>query len=76
MDISVREVEEQAFREFRVKAVSKGLTTGIALSQAMREWAGKPEKKPKKSFFDLKPWAWKEKNASMKVDESLYGGKK
>ncbi len=76
MDVSVREVEDGIFREFRSKAISNGLKTGEALTEAMKEWAEKVgKKKPKKSFFDLKPWDWKDKEASAKVDEMLYGGK-
>lgn len=80
LNISVRDVDPTAFREFKVKTVSQGTKTGIALTQAMKEWVGKreKEKKIKRSFFDLKPWDWGKGNerVSIEVDETLYGGKK
>ena len=80
MNISVRDVDPKAFREFKVKTVSQGTKTGVALTQAIKEWVEKGEKKKKKkrSLFDLKPWYWGKGNerASIEVDETLYGGKK
>lgn len=74
MDVSVRGVQEQVFKEFRSKAIAKGLKTGEALNEAMREWAGKMrQKKPKKSFFDLKPFKGKNADLSVNVDKYLYG---
>ena len=75
MDVSVREVEEGVFRDFRAKATSKGLKTGTALTQAMKEWSSKSEKAPKRSFFDLKPFHGKNSDLSENVDKYLYGGK-
>ncbi len=80
MIITVRDVEEDDFKEFRAAVVSKGIKTGTALSQAMREWAGKPESKKRKgkSLFDLKPvdWGKGSEQYSSRFDEYLYGGKK
>ena len=76
MDVSVRGVEEDAFIEFRAKAVSRGLKTGKALSEAMKEWAGKNEtRQKKKSFFDMKPFNGGNADLSSNVDKYLYGGK-
>ncbi len=78
MIITVRDVEEQVFREFRTKAVSRGMKTGIAANEAFREWARKdePKKLKKRSFFDMvKPWDWGpgSENSSMEIDKNVYG---
>ena len=80
MTVSARNVDKTVFRKFKAKSVELGLNTGTAMTQALREWAEKKEKpkKAKKSFFDLKPWNWgkKNRNASLEIDEVVYGGKK
>lgn len=78
MIITVRDVTENDFKQFRSLVVSKGIKTGTALSQAMREWAGKEQEKKqrKKSFFDsIKPsdWGPGTENSSMEVDKYAYG---
>jgi len=79
LNISVRDVDPKAFREFKVKTVSQGSRTGVTLTQAMKEWVEKREKKKKKkrSFFDLKSTDWGKgtQDLSERVDEYLYGGK-
>lgn len=80
MIITVRDVDEGAFREFRTRVVSEGINTGMALSQAIRQWAKSPEpsKRKGKSLFDLKPVDWGKGSElySSRFDEYLYGGKK
>ncbi|GEM_PF-2322212 len=76
MDVSVRGVQEQVFKEFRAKAVARGLNTGDAMNEALRVWVESDRrKKPKKSFFDLKPFNGKNPGLSLNVDKYLYGGK-
>ena len=41
MQISVKDVEEQVFREFRAESVRGGLKVGRALSLAMKLWVEK-----------------------------------
>ena len=80
MNVSVRDVDPKVFRKFKVKTVEVGMKTGTAMTQALKEWAEKKEKRKKnaKSFFDsIKPWDWGKENTrlSEQVDEILYGGK-
>lgn len=79
MNVSVRDVDPKVFRRFKVKTVEVGMKTGMAMTQALKEWAEKKEKprRKRKSFFDsIKPWDWGEenKNASMEIDKVVYGG--
>lgn len=81
LNVSVRDVDSQTFRKFKAKTVEIGLKTGTAMTQALKEWAEKKEKKKKvkKSFFSsIKPWDWGKgnENASLEVDEVVYGLKK
>lgn len=80
MIITVRDVNEKAFRQLRTEAVSRGLKTGVAASEAFMQWASKekPGKRKGKSLFDLKPIDWGEGSEfySSRFDEYLYGGKK
>ncbi len=76
MDVSVRGVQEQVFKEFRAKAVARGLNTGDAMNEAMQEWAEKnAAKKPKRSIFGMKPFNGGKDTAdvSKNVDKYLYG---
>jgi hypothetical protein len=76
MNITVRDVDERIFREFKAEAVKEGMQLGKALTRAMRFWLDrKKEKRPKKSILDLKPFDWGEgsERSSIEVDQVLYG---
>jgi len=72
MVLSVRDVDEDIFRDFKAQAVKKGLKVGKALSFAMQDWLDKSE--PKKSFMRLKPFHWGKgtENTSRDIDKILY----
>ena len=80
VSVSIRDVDPKVFREFKAKTVTQGTKTGTAVTQALKEWTQKNEKKgsPKKSFFSVKPWDWGKgnENLSNEIDAYLYGGKK
>lgn len=75
MNICVKSVDGEIFKEFRAEAVREGLNVGKALNFAMQEWLEKSEKKPKMSILDLKPWNWGKgtERLSEEADEVLYG---
>jgi len=73
MQLSVRDVDDATFREFKAEAVKKKVNVGKALTFAMKEWMEKSA--PKRSFLRLKPIDWGEgtHSASKDVDKVLYG---
>ena len=79
MNVSVRDVNPQVFREFKSEAVKEDLKVGVALTQALQNWVEtRAKRKRKGSFLDLKPFDWGpgNENISESVDEILYGWKK
>jgi len=74
MQLSVRNVNERIFKEFRAQAIKEGLDVGIAVNMAMELWVEK-EKGKKKSFLELEPvdWGRGTEKASKEIDKTLYG---
>ncbi|HLD04526.1 MAG TPA: hypothetical protein VJG90_02290 [Candidatus Nanoarchaeia archaeon] len=74
MQLSVKEVDEQVFREFKAESVREGLKVGKALTWAMQFWLESREKKPKLSILDFKPRSWGKgtEHVSEEIDEILY----
>ena len=60
MQLSVRDVEDRTFKEFKAQAVKEGLTVGRALTFAMRHWM--EEEEDKKSFLDFRKVNSRSKN--------------
>ncbi|MBS3140445.1 hypothetical protein J4479_05590 [Candidatus Woesearchaeota archaeon] len=73
--ITVRDVDSDAFKEFKAEAIKRGLTLGAALTIAIEKFNS--EKKPKLKFSDWKATSWGKgtEHLSEEVDEILYGGK-
>ncbi len=73
IQITVREVDEQVFREFKSEATKQGLTIGSALTLAMEKFRTNLQKK--KKFTSLKPISWGKgtERLSEQIDEILYG---
>ncbi len=55
--ITVREVDEEVFQEFKAEATRLGLTMGSALTMAMEKFRAELRRK-KGTFLSLKPEAW------------------
>ena len=76
MNITIRDVDEKVFRNFKAESVRKRMKLGNALTNAMMTWLGKEREKRevKKHFLDLKPFDWGEgtERSSVEVDEILY----
>lgn len=70
MRVSVKDVESQAFREFKAESVREGLKIGKALTLAMKFWLESKEKKPRMSLLDLKPRSW-ERELSGRAKKSI-----
>ena len=74
MQVSIKDVDENIFREFKAESVREGLKIGKALTLAMRLMLEKMEKKPKMRFLDLKPkdWGRGTERISEEIDTILY----
>lgn len=74
MQLTVKEVDERVFREFKAEAVKEGYTIGKALNFAMSMWVWKSTK-PKRSLLDLKPVSFGKgtEKLSEEIDKVLYG---
>jgi hypothetical protein len=72
--ITVRDVDEHVFREFKAEAVKQGMTLGTALTLAMEKFRSTLSGKRTK-LTSLKPSAWGKgtEHVSEEVDEILYG---
>ena len=72
--ITVREVNEHIFQEFKAQAVRKGLTLGAALDLAMEQFLQDKETK-QFLFTTLKPISWGKgtEKTSEDVDRILAG---
>lgn len=75
MQLSVKDVEEKVFREFKAESIKHGFKVGEALTMAMDVWIERVEKKPKMSLLDLKPTHWGKgtEKLSEEADKVLYG---
>ncbi|MDG6994380.1 MAG: hypothetical protein JRN52_00535 [Nitrososphaerota archaeon] len=83
--LTVRDVDEEAWRKFRARTEQEGLKTGDALSQAMITWVKEKEeaeieKKPNpRLLLKIKPvtvGTGKVVKWSEEIDETLYGASK
>ena len=73
MQVSVKDVDEKVFREFKGEAVKEGLKVGQALNVAMMYWVWQREK-PMKKLQDFKPIRLgKPHRTSEEIDDILYG---
>ncbi len=74
MQLSVKNVEEQTFREFKAESVREGLQVGKALTLAMRRWLEERNVKPKVRFLNFKPKHWGKgtENTSEEIDNLVY----
>ena len=78
-NVTIRDVDDRVYREFKAEAIRRGLRLGAAMSVALRQWAEtqRAEKTPRKSLLDFEPWGWGEgtERTSEEIDEILYGSK-
>lgn len=74
IQITVREVDSDTFREFKAEAVARGLTLGAALTLAMMKFKSELKRKRPK-FTELQPVSFGpgSEHLSEQIDEILYG---
>tara|TARA_Y100000310_G_C20169190_1_gene572809 strand:- start:67 stop:288 length:222 start_codon:yes stop_codon:yes gene_type:complete len=73
MQLSVKNVDEKVFREFKAKAVQNKMKIGSALTFAMNSWLQKKEKK-KYTLLDIEPIDLGQgpQDITKEMDEILY----
>ena len=74
MQLSVKNVDERIFREFKAEAVREGLPVGKSLTLAMKFWIQQSRKTSKVRFLDFEPTAWGKgtERTSIEIDKILY----
>lgn len=75
MDTTVRNLDEQTYRELKARAALEGKSVGEALTEAIRAWlTGSHPLTRTGSLRDLRPQSWggQTRRTSEQVDEILY----
>jgi len=79
--LTVRDVDEEAWKKFKAKTAEEGLKTGDALTEALKIWVKEKESKSYKPdpkiLLKVKPVIIGRNKVrwSEEVDETLYGSK-
>ena len=79
MDTTVRNLDEQAYRMLRARAVLEGRPVGELISEAMRSYLARgPVKRGKASLRELRPEPYAEgsERLSTEIDAIVYGGRR
>ena len=79
MDTTVRNLDPQAYRALRARAVLEGRTVGELISEAIRAYlARRTAKQGGATLRALRPDAFPEGNEhlSLEIDAIVYGGKR
>ena len=79
MDTTIRNLDEQAYRALRARAVLEGRTVGELLSEAIRGYLGRTAvKQGKTSLHALRPELYPEGNErlSLEIDAVVYGAQR
>ncbi len=74
MQVSIKNVEEEVFREFKAESVREGFKVGKALTLAMKMWLENIGRKPKMSLLNFKPRDWGKgtERTSEEIDNIIY----
>ena len=78
MDTTIRNVDEQMYRQLKAKAALQGKTVGEALNEAIRAWIEGPAASPRNgSLRDLQPQPWRRgsERVSEQIDRIVYGSR-
>jgi len=76
VNVVIRNVHDDAFREFKSKCAQLGLTAGVAASQAFENWAlGQQARAPKSGVLSFKAVDLGKgtERGSTRVDELAFG---
>ena len=74
MQITIKNIQDHVFREFKAESVREGLKVGDSLTLAMKLWLEKSKKKPRMSLLDIKPRDWGKgtEKLSEEIDRIVY----
>lgn len=74
MQVSIKNVNEHIFREFKAESVREKMPIGKVLALAMKQWMERKKKKPKLSILHLKSTSWGKgtERLSEEADSVLY----
>jgi hypothetical protein len=77
MDITIREVDDNLYRQAKARAALMGTTVGTVVNLALEKWLDEEARgKGKKSFSELlRPVRNGSEHSSESIDEVVYGGK-
>jgi plasmid stability protein len=76
MDTTIRNLDEDAYRELKAHAARSGRTIGEAINEAMRFYLAVPSPFARRgSLFDLKPERYPQgsEGLSEEIDQVVYG---
>ena len=77
MNVSIRGLNDNLFKELKAEAAREGSSIADVLNGIISNWlASRKAKTQKLRFLDLKPCDWGPgtENASAEIDTVLYGG--
>ena len=74
MQVTIKNVKEEVFREFKAESVRERLKIGDSLTLAMKLWLERSRKKPRMSILNLKPKDWGKgtERLSENIDRAVY----
>jgi len=76
MDTTIRNLDEEVYRELKARAARSGRTIGEAVNEALRFYLAVPSPHGRRgSLFDLEPEAYPQgsERLSEEIDEVVYG---
>jgi plasmid stability protein len=75
MDTTIRNLDEQAYRAARARAVLEGRTVGDVVNEALRLYLKRVSPTNKRSLAELRPEPFPEgnENLSRNIDAIVYG---
>jgi plasmid stability protein len=75
MDTTIRNLDEDAYRAVRARAVLQGRTVGDVINEALRLYLKRVSPGSKRSLAELRPEPFPEgnENLSQDIDAILYG---
>lgn len=77
MDTTIRNIDEQAYREARARAVLEGRTIGDVVNEALRSYLNRTVPKGKRSLSELRPERFPDGNDGLsgEIDKVVYGSR-
>jgi plasmid stability protein len=76
MDRTIRNLDEDAYRQLKARAALRGVTIGELMNEAIRSWLARPDDVARRSSLrDLEPEPYPDGNErlSEEIDAVVYG---